>query len=68
MSIVLPSFDRSFIARAADAEVVGAPTAKVKLLAESSATGGALSTVQVTLEKGVDGARPHRHDHSAEMF
>jgi mannose-6-phosphate isomerase-like protein (cupin superfamily) len=24
--------------------------------------------VEVTLEKGADGARPHRHDHSAEMF
>ena len=68
MSIVLPRFDRSVIVRVGDAEVVGAPTAKVKLLADSSATGGALSTVQVTLEKGAPGARPHRHDRSAEMF
>jgi quercetin dioxygenase-like cupin family protein len=68
MSIVLPNFNRSVVVRGAAAEVVGAPTAKVKLLADSSATGGALSTVQVTLEKGADGARPHRHDHSAEMF
>jgi hypothetical protein len=29
---------------------------------DSNATGGALSTVQVTLDKGADGARPHRHD------
>jgi uncharacterized RmlC-like cupin family protein len=35
---------------------------------DSSSTGGALSTVRVTLEKGADGARPHRHDRSAEMF
>jgi quercetin dioxygenase-like cupin family protein len=56
------------VVRGAVAEVVGAPTAKVKLLADSSATGGALSTVHVTLEKGADGARPHRHDRSAEMF
>jgi quercetin dioxygenase-like cupin family protein len=68
LSIVIPPFERSFIVRARSAEVVGSPTAKVKLLADSSATGGALSTVQVTLEKGADGARPHRHDHSAEMF
>jgi mannose-6-phosphate isomerase-like protein (cupin superfamily) len=68
MSIVLTSFDRSVIVRGASAEVVGAPTAKVRLLADGSATGGALSTVQVTLEKGADGARPHRHDRSAEMF
>jgi quercetin dioxygenase-like cupin family protein len=68
MSIVIPRFDRSVVVRGAAAEVVGAPTARVKLLADSSATGGALSTVHVTLEKGADGARPHRHDHSAEMF
>jgi mannose-6-phosphate isomerase-like protein (cupin superfamily) len=68
MSIVVPKFDRSVVVRGAAAEVVGAPTAKVKLLADSSATGGALSTVHVSLEKGADGARPHRHDHSAEMF
>jgi mannose-6-phosphate isomerase-like protein (cupin superfamily) len=68
MSIVLPNFNRAVVVRGAAAEVVGAPTAKVKLLADSSATGGALSTVHVTLEKGAPGARPHRHDHSAEMF
>jgi quercetin dioxygenase-like cupin family protein len=68
MSIVHPPFNRSVISRAADAEIVGAPTAKVRLLVDSSATGGALSTVRVTLEKGADGARPHRHERSAEMF
>ena len=68
MSIVLPKFEHSTIVRAAQAEVVGTPTAQVKLLADSSSTGGTLSTVQVTLEKGADGARPHHHEHSAEMF
>lgn len=68
MSVLLPDFHQPVIARDADAEIVGASTAKVKLLADSSATGGALSTVQVTLEKDADGARPHRHDRSAEMF
>lgn len=68
MSLLPPTFNRSVIARAADTEIVGVPTAKVRLLADSSATGGALSTVRVTLDKGADGARPHRHDHSAEMF
>ena len=65
---MLPTFNRSVIARADGAEIVGVPTAKVRLLVDSSATGGALSTVRVTLEKGADGARPHRHHHSAEMF
>ena len=62
MSIVLPNFNRSVVVRGGAAEVVGAPTAKVKLLADSSATGGALSTVHVTLEKGAAGARPHPHN------
>lgn len=40
----------------------------MKLLADSSASGGALSTVRVTLGEGADGARPHLHRNSAEMF
>ncbi len=68
MSIVLPTFNRSVVIRSNHAEVVGSSSARVKLLADSGATGGALSTVQVTLEKSADGARPHRHDRSAEMF
>ena len=68
MSILVPKWDRSVVVRAAEAEVLGGSPAKVTLLADSSAAGGALSTVRVTLTKGADGARPHRHDHSAEMF
>jgi quercetin dioxygenase-like cupin family protein len=68
MSVVIPNFEHSAIVRGAAAEVLGAPNVKVKLLADSSATGGALSTVQVSLEKGADGARPHHHTKSAEMF
>ena len=56
------------VTRSADAETLGVATGKVRLLVDSSATDGALSTVRVTLEKGADGARPHRHDRSAEMF
>jgi len=68
MSLVFSKFDRAVVKRAADAEIAGASTAKIRLLVDSSATGGAFSTVRVTLEKGADGARPHRHDRSAEMF
>jgi mannose-6-phosphate isomerase-like protein (cupin superfamily) len=68
MSFTIPKFDHSVISRAADAEIVGGSPAKVQLLVDSSATGGALSTVRVSLGKGADGARPHRHDRSAEMF
>ncbi|MEU7722258.1 cupin domain-containing protein [Streptomyces tibetensis] len=68
MSLFVPRFDESVIVRAADAEVVGSAPVSVRLLADSSATGGALSTQRVTLVSGADGARPHLHDNSAEMF
>jgi len=68
MSIRFPKPDASVVVRGKEAEVVGSPSASVKLLADSSTTGGALSTVLVSLEEGADGARPHRHEQSAEMF
>jgi mannose-6-phosphate isomerase-like protein (cupin superfamily) len=68
MSIIFPDPHHSIHVHSHDAEVVGSASAKVKLLVDSNATGGALSTVQVTLATDADGARPHHHDHSAEMF
>jgi mannose-6-phosphate isomerase-like protein (cupin superfamily) len=68
MSIIFPDQKHSIHVHGPQAEIVGSKSAKIKLLVDSNATGGALSTVQVTLEKDSDGARPHRHDHSAEMF
>ncbi|MEU8590201.1 cupin domain-containing protein [Streptomyces sp. NPDC048664] len=68
MSLIVPDFHASVIVRSADAELVGRAPTTVRLLADSSATGGALSTQRVTLAAGADGARPHRHDGSAEMF
>ena len=38
------------------------------LLADSSTTGGALSSHRVALARGADGAVPHRHDTAAELF
>jgi hypothetical protein len=35
------------------------------LLADSSATAGALSSHRVALGRGADGALPHRHDNSS---
>jgi mannose-6-phosphate isomerase-like protein (cupin superfamily) len=56
------------IVRAHQAEVVGRDPTKVQLLVDSKATGGALSTVRVSLGAGADGARPHHHEGSSEMF
>ncbi|MDF3302454.1 cupin domain-containing protein [Streptomyces tropicalis] len=68
MSLFVPTFDDTVVVRDAGAEVVGAAPSTVRLLADSDATGGALSTVRVTLAEGADGARPHLHRNSAEMF
>ncbi|MDO0925602.1 cupin domain-containing protein [Streptomyces sp. TG1A-8] len=68
MSLFVPTFEETVLVRDAQAEVVGRAPVAVKLLADSSASGGALSTVRVTLTEGADGARPHLHRNSAEMF
>ncbi|MEU8989838.1 cupin domain-containing protein [Streptomyces sp. NPDC048558] len=68
MSLFVPRFDESVIVREAEAEVVGRAPTTMRLLADSSRTGGALSTQRVTLASGADGAEPHWHDNSAEMF
>ncbi|GGO80395.1 cupin domain-containing protein [Wenjunlia tyrosinilytica] len=68
MSLILPDFDESVIVRSAEAEVVGRAPTTIRMLADSGSTGGALSTQRVTLTGGADGARPHHHARSAEMF
>ncbi|MFF6998305.1 cupin domain-containing protein [Streptomyces sp. NPDC008313] len=68
MSLIHPDFDQSHVMRQADAEVIGQAPTTVRLLADSSTTGGALSTQRVTLSEGASGASPHRHGNSAELF
>lgn len=68
MSLVHPDFDRSHVVREADAETLGHAPVSIRLLADSSDTGGALSTQRVTLAEGANGANPHRHANSAELF
>lgn len=67
MSLIHAPWD-TVLVRGATAEAVGKPPVSVQLLADSSATGGALSTIRVSLGKDADGARPHTHKGSAEMF
>ncbi|HEY2550335.1 MAG TPA: cupin domain-containing protein [Streptosporangiaceae bacterium] len=58
------------VVRSDEAEFLGAegyPVA-VRLLADASATSGALSTQRVTLGRGADGAAPHLHKNSSELF
>jgi mannose-6-phosphate isomerase-like protein (cupin superfamily) len=70
MSLFVWQLDESVIVREAEAEaeVVGRAPATIRLPAGSSRTGGALSTQRVTIEEGADGAKPHWHDDSAEMY
>lgn len=68
MSLIVPNFDNSVVVRSGEAEVVGRAPTSVRLLADSSAAGGALSTIQVSLAEGANGARPHHHAGSAELF
>jgi mannose-6-phosphate isomerase-like protein (cupin superfamily) len=66
--MTVPNFDDSVVVRAADAEVIGRTPTTIRLLADGGATGGALSTVQASLANGADGATPHHHAGSAELF
>jgi mannose-6-phosphate isomerase-like protein (cupin superfamily) len=58
------------IVRSVAAETLGNPDQPpaVRLLADSSATGGALSVQRVFLGRGAEGASPHRHKGSSELF
>ncbi|KAA2267108.1 cupin domain-containing protein [Solihabitans fulvus] len=68
MSLIVPNFDESVVVRSAEAEVIGQAPTTMRLLADSSSTGGALSTQRVTLLDGANGATPHHHTKSAELF
>lgn len=56
------------LVRAEEAEKVGRAPAVATLLADVSTTGGILSTTRTRLGVGADGAPPHFHTGSAEMF
>jgi quercetin dioxygenase-like cupin family protein len=68
MSHVNPAGGNAVIVRADEAEQVGYVPQMVRLLADSSSTGGRLSAQRVTLAGGADGASPHHHSGSAELF
>ncbi|AHK31976.1 MULTISPECIES: cupin domain-containing protein [Rhodococcus] len=49
-------------------EVVGNDSASMRLLFDSSDTGGSLNSLEVRLRAGADGAAPHFHKRSSELF
>ena len=68
MTMIVPSFDGAIVVREADAEVLGLAQLSTRLLADSDATGGALSIMRTSMAEGIEGARPHTHTKSAEFF
>lgn len=66
MSLSRPSAHEPVIVTAAEAEELA--SIGHYLLADSTATGGALSSHRVQLGRGASGAIPHRHDRSSELF
>ncbi|MFE3445651.1 cupin domain-containing protein [Nocardia sp. NPDC059180] len=65
----MPTTDRSAaIRQPQDAERVGTDATQVRLLIDSNEAGGSVSTVEVTMSRGADGAAPHYHTRSDELF
>lgn len=59
---------RIALARARHAEMLHAGTSAIRLLLDSSGTGGAISAHRAVLGRGAPGASPHRHTGSSELF
>jgi mannose-6-phosphate isomerase-like protein (cupin superfamily) len=63
------STDPHLLARASEAETLtGDPGGVITLLADASSTGGALNAHRSTFRDGYDGAPPHYHERSSELF
>jgi mannose-6-phosphate isomerase-like protein (cupin superfamily) len=60
--------DSAVIIRHEDAELLELPAAAFRLLADGGATQGALSANRLSLGTGADGAKPHYHALSWELF
>ncbi|MFG2220021.1 cupin domain-containing protein [Streptomyces sp. NPDC048685] len=68
MSLITSNAQGGILVRDAEAELLGSADSTVRLFADASTTGGAVSAQRVTLTAGTDGASPHRHTGSAELF
>lgn len=51
-----------------DAETLGNDAVRMRLLIDANASDGAVSTLEVTMNQGADGAAPHYHTRSDELF
>ncbi|MFH5210251.1 cupin domain-containing protein [Antrihabitans spumae] len=60
--------EHAAVVQPSDVEVIGNEHVSTHLLLDASSTGGALSTLEVRLDLGADGAAPHFHTRSSEFF
>ncbi|MFC9440591.1 cupin domain-containing protein [Nocardia sp. NPDC057030] len=67
MSTTTPRTDVA-IRQARDAETLGTDAVTMRLLLDAADTDGTLSTLEVTMRQGADGAAPHFHTTSDELF
>lgn len=65
--IITPCKDIA-IRQAEDAETLGSESVTMRLLIDAEEAGGALSNLEVTMAPGADGAAPHYHTQSDELF
>ncbi|WP_425472888.1 cupin domain-containing protein [Streptomyces botrytidirepellens] len=68
MSLITSGGRSAVFLRETEAETLSGAANTTRLLADSSTTSGALSSQRVTLRQGADGAVPHHHNNSAELF
>jgi mannose-6-phosphate isomerase-like protein (cupin superfamily) len=67
MTIPAPRKDVA-IRQPQDAEVLRTTSATLRLLIDAEEAGGGLSTLEVNMDRGADGAAPHYHTRSDELF
>ncbi|WP_436838083.1 cupin domain-containing protein [Nocardia amamiensis] len=59
---------RAAIRQPQDAETLHTKSVTLRLLIDAEEAGGALSTLEVAMDRGADGAAPHYHTRSDELF
>ncbi|MFG1795139.1 cupin domain-containing protein [Nocardia sp. NPDC049149] len=67
MSSIAPRIDVA-IRQSQEAETLGTENVTMRLLLDAADTDGTLSTLEVTMKQGADGATPHYHTRSDELF
>ncbi|MBF6297279.1 cupin domain-containing protein [Nocardia amamiensis] len=67
MSATAPRI-RAAIRQPQDAETLRTKSVTLRLLIDAEEASGALSTLEVAMDRGADGAAPHYHTRSDELF